>query len=219
MTQTPPKGVTVLNARNRENPLYFPLFVDLSGRRAAVVGGGLLAAKRAATLNGFGASVKLIAPKLGFEAERLVRAGKAAWLRAEFAPALLEGCDLIVAAERRAVNHAVSEAAKEMCILCSVEDSREESSFVFPTARRLAQRIVGRYFGRKHTYLVCDLYNLLCNLHMIFMEVTQHDLRARHGGPASRGLDAGSFAWRPHVDASPRKPHTGLHREPFFCLA
>jgi siroheme synthase-like protein len=145
------KGVTVLNDNIREGHLYFPLFVELSGRRAAVVGGGLAAAKRAAALAGFGASVKLIAPKLGFEAERLVRAGKAAWLRAAFAPALLEGCDLIVAADRRAVNRAVAEAAKAMCILCAVEDSREESSFVFPTAKCLAQRIVGRYFGNKRT--------------------------------------------------------------------
>jgi uroporphyrin-III C-methyltransferase/precorrin-2 dehydrogenase/sirohydrochlorin ferrochelatase len=143
--------VTVLNDKKRENPLYFPLFVELSGRRAVVVGGGFIAAKRAATLAGFGAAVKLIAPKIGFEAERLVRAGKAAWLKAEFAPELLEGCDLIVAADRRGVNHAVSEAARAMCILCSVEDSREESSFVFPSAKRLAQRIVGRYFGRKRT--------------------------------------------------------------------
>jgi hypothetical protein len=149
--QTSPKGVTVLNGRNREIPRYFPLLVELSGRRAAVVGGGITAAKRAATLAGFGAAVKLIAPKLGFEAEKLVRAGKAAWLKAEFSPELLEGSDLVVAADKRAVNHAVSEAAREMCILCSVEDSREESSFVFPTAKYLAQKIIWRYFGHKRT--------------------------------------------------------------------
>jgi glutamyl-tRNA reductase len=145
------KGVTLLNARNREGPLYFPLFVELAGRRAIVVGGGFVAAKRAAALASFGASVKLVAPRLGLEAERLVRAGKAAWLMAEFAPALLEGCDLAVAADRREVNRAVGEAARQMCVLCSVEDSREESSFLFPTAKRLAQRIFGRYFGRRHT--------------------------------------------------------------------
>lgn len=152
LKQTLPKGVTVLNSRaHRENPRYFPLYVELSGRRAVVVGGGRLAAKRAATLASFGAGVKLIAPKLCPEAERFVRAGKAAWLKAEFAPRLLIGCDLIIAAENRAVNHAVSEAAREMSILCSVEDSREESSFIFPTAKRLAQRIVGQYLGRKNT--------------------------------------------------------------------
>jgi uroporphyrin-III C-methyltransferase/precorrin-2 dehydrogenase/sirohydrochlorin ferrochelatase len=145
------KGAILLNARNREGPLYFPLFVELSGRRAIVVGGGLVAAKRAATLASFGASVKLVAPKLGHEAERLVRGGKAAWLRAGFASALLEGCDLAVAADRRDTNRAVAEAARAMCVLCSVEDSREESSFIFPTAKRLAQRFIGRYFGRKRT--------------------------------------------------------------------
>ena len=150
LKQTPPKGVTVLNNRaHRENPRYFPLFVDISGRRAVVIGGGLIAAKRAAALAGFGADVKLIAPGLSPEAERLVRAGKASWLKAEFAPELLIGCDLIIAAEKHAVNLAVSEAARELCILCAVEDSRENSSFIFPTAKRLAQRIVGQYFGRK----------------------------------------------------------------------
>jgi siroheme synthase-like protein len=143
--------VTVLNGRNRGIPRYFPLLVELSGRRAAVVGGGITAAKRAATLAGFGAAVKIIAPKLGFEAERLVRAGKAAWLKTEFSPELLEGCDLVVAADRRAVNQTASEAAREMCILCYVEDCREESSFIFPTAKNLAQKIIWQYIGRKHT--------------------------------------------------------------------
>ncbi len=111
---------------------YFPLFVNLTGRRAAVVGGGASAAHRAAKLADFGANVRIIAPRLSSEAQQLVRQKKASWLRAVFSPALLEGCDLAVAADSRSVNRAVAEAAKSMSLLCSVDDSRCESSFVFP---------------------------------------------------------------------------------------
>ncbi len=111
---------------------YFPLFVNLTGRRVTVVGGGAAAAGRAARLADFGANVRIIAPRLSLEAQRVVRQKKASWLRACFSPALLEGSDLAVAADCRAVNRAVAEAAKSMSLLCSVEDSRGESSFIFP---------------------------------------------------------------------------------------
>ena len=45
-----------------ENASRFPLFVDLTGRRCVIVGGGAIAARRAAVLSRFGAAVTVIAP-------------------------------------------------------------------------------------------------------------------------------------------------------------
>ena len=48
-----------------EKTYRFPLFVDLRGRRAVVVGGGPVALRRAKALLDFGAQVTLIAPGCG----------------------------------------------------------------------------------------------------------------------------------------------------------
>ena len=45
-----------------ENASRFPLFVDLTGRRCVIVGGGAIAQRRAAVLSRFGAAVTVIAP-------------------------------------------------------------------------------------------------------------------------------------------------------------
>ena len=42
----------------------FPLFIDLAGRRAVVIGGGTVGLRRAAALRDFGAMVTVISPTL-----------------------------------------------------------------------------------------------------------------------------------------------------------
>ena len=42
----------------------FPLFVDLTGRAAVVIGGGTVGLRRAEVLRRFGADVTLISPRL-----------------------------------------------------------------------------------------------------------------------------------------------------------
>ena len=45
-----------------DQPAYFPLFVNLSGKRVAVFGGGTVGLRRAQVLSGFGAQVTVISP-------------------------------------------------------------------------------------------------------------------------------------------------------------
>ena len=42
----------------------FPLFVDVAGKRAVIVGGGRVAVRRAAVLRRFGMEVTVISPAL-----------------------------------------------------------------------------------------------------------------------------------------------------------
>ena len=48
----------------------FPLFLDLTGRRAVVLGGGTVGLRRAAALARFGAEVTVISPHLSGEIGR-----------------------------------------------------------------------------------------------------------------------------------------------------
>jgi siroheme synthase-like protein len=106
---------------------YYPIFLDLQGRKAVVVGGGRVAARKAAGLAEAGAQVFVIAPGLspelhGYRAERRAyRSGD------------LKGAALAFAATNdRSVNHAVAEEAQRRRIPVNVADSREESTFLVP---------------------------------------------------------------------------------------
>ena len=110
-----------------ENASRFPLFVDLTGRRCVIVGGGAIAERRAAVLSRFGAAVTVIAPTWA-------GAGPGVdWQARPYAPGDLKGAFLAVAATgSRETNRQVGEEARAAGIFVSVADSPEESSFYFP---------------------------------------------------------------------------------------
>ena len=110
-----------------EKTYRFPLFVDLRGRRAVVVGGGPIALRRAKTLLDFGAQVTLIAPRCEGAPPG------ADYLQRPYAPGDLEGAFLAVAAtDDRQVNRQVGEDAARAGAFVSVADRKEESTFFFP---------------------------------------------------------------------------------------
>lgn len=108
--------------------MRFPLFVDLSGKQAVLVGGGAVSARRAEVLLRFGAEVTVIAPELHAPFPDGVT-----HLSRPYAPGDLEGAFLAVAAtDDRAVNRAVGEEARGKGIPVSVADCPEECTFFFP---------------------------------------------------------------------------------------
>lgn len=122
-------------------PHRFPMFVDLNGRQAVVVGGGSVACRRAGVLRRFGAKVTLIAPECAAVPEGVE------WLRRTYQPGDLTGCTLAVAATNdRAVNRQVGIDAGALNIPVSVADAPEECTFFFPavcTAGELVAGVVG----------------------------------------------------------------------------
>lgn len=121
-------------------PFRFPLFVDLSGQRCVVVGGGGVACRRAGVLRQFGAQVTLIAPACKNLPEGVE------WLERGYHTDDLEGCALAVAAtDDRAVNRQVGTDARALGIPVSVADAPEECTFFFPavcTGERLVAGVV-----------------------------------------------------------------------------
>jgi len=62
----------------------YPITLDLTGRRALVVGGGPVAARRARGLLAAGAVVDVVSPAIGAELHALVGGGEVRWLPREF---------------------------------------------------------------------------------------------------------------------------------------
>lgn len=119
----------------------FPLFVDLRGRKAVVVGGGPIALRRVRGLVECGAAVTVISPALARPVEGITH------LPRPYRPGDLEGAFLAVAAtDDRAVNRQVGEEARAAGIPVSVADCREECTFFFPalcTGSGLVAGVVG----------------------------------------------------------------------------
>lgn len=110
---------------------HFPLFLDLEKKRAVLVGGGKIAARRAAVLLSFGAQVTVIAPELGCEMRRQENCIE--WKKKVYEPGDLSGAALTVcASSSRDANRAAAEEAKALGIPVSVADRKEESTFYFP---------------------------------------------------------------------------------------
>lgn len=105
----------------------FPMFVDLRGKKAVVVGGGAIALRRVGVLLEFGAQVVIISPRCQQVPEGVV------YLARAYQPGDLAGAFLAVAATNdRAVNHQVGQDAKALGIPVSVADCKEECTFFFP---------------------------------------------------------------------------------------
>lgn len=105
----------------------FPLFIDLNGKKAVVVGGGKIALRRVGVLLDFGADVTIIAPDCAAVPEG------AAFLQRPYQAGDLDGAFLAVAAtDNREVNRQVGLEAAQRGILVSVADRKEESTFFFP---------------------------------------------------------------------------------------
>ena len=116
-----------------ENVVLYPIFLDLSGRRCVVVGGGEVANRKARKLLQARARVVVISPEIGAELESVA----VEIHRREYREGDLEGAYLAFAATNvRKVNAAVAREAKERGIPVNVADSPSEGDFALPSTLR-----------------------------------------------------------------------------------
>ncbi len=114
-------------------PARLPLFLDLTGRRAVVVGGGPVALRRTRSLAGAGARVTVIAPEVLPELADV--AGEV--LRRRYAPGDLAGAWLVHAVtDDPAVNATVAADADAQRTWCVRADAAEESTAWAPAVTR-----------------------------------------------------------------------------------
>lgn len=105
----------------------FPLFVDLTGKKAVVIGGGAVGLRRAEVLARFGAEVTVVSPALSHMAEGVRHVPR------KYAPGDLEGAFLAVAATDDArVNETAGREARRLGVLFNRSDCPSDCDFFFP---------------------------------------------------------------------------------------
>ena len=112
---------------------YLPVFLDLRGRTALLVGGGRVALRKAELLVAAGARLRVVAPRILPELAQLVAAGGGECEPSGFAPQHLDGVVLaIVATGVAEVDAAVQRAAVTRALPVNVADRQELCSFILP---------------------------------------------------------------------------------------
>jgi precorrin-2 dehydrogenase len=116
---------------------YYPMMVDLTGRRCLVVGGGPVAERKVALLLEFGAAVEVVSPAVTARLAALAEAGRIRLRRRPVRNADMTGVFLVVAAtDDPQVNGRVGERARVGGGLVNVVDDPEACSFLVPSVVR-----------------------------------------------------------------------------------
>lgn len=113
-----------------------PLFLNLTGRVVALVGGGRVAAAKLQQLVAVGARVRVIAPEIS-RAIAARRLPNVEVFQREFVPSDLDEVWLVVAAATPAVNAEVAAAAEQRRVFVNaVDDPANASAFLSGVVRR-----------------------------------------------------------------------------------
>ena len=113
---------------------YLPIFLDLRGRAALVVGGSEIAARKAELLLRAGARVEVVAPALHEAFARAPEADRVQRVADTFRAELLDGKDAVIVVEEDAAAAArVADAARARHIPVNVADTPALCSFILPS--------------------------------------------------------------------------------------
>jgi precorrin-2 dehydrogenase/sirohydrochlorin ferrochelatase len=118
-------------------PDYYPIMLDVRGRRAVVVGGDAVAAEKARALAECGARVTAIGPEFGPALRTLGESGAVVLAREPYRPGDLAGATVVVIAtdDERVVDAACAEA-RERGQLLNVVDVPSRCTFIVPSILR-----------------------------------------------------------------------------------
>jgi len=118
-------------------PTYYPLFLNISGKKCVVVGGGRVALRKVRTLLEHKANVEVISPDLCSELGQLAENGEIYIVYREYrAGDLKDALVAIVATSDSETNLKVVEEARRNRVLVNVVDDVENSDFILPSYLR-----------------------------------------------------------------------------------
>ena len=113
--------------------MFYPIFVNLSGRRVLVVGGGPVAQRKVEGLLQAGAQVTVVSPDVTDE----LRSRPIDWKQREFADSDVEGMMLVISATDDVnVQKRVVEAARRCNVLVNTVDQPALCDFIVPAVAR-----------------------------------------------------------------------------------
>ncbi|HVX66972.1 MAG TPA: bifunctional precorrin-2 dehydrogenase/sirohydrochlorin ferrochelatase, partial [Bryobacteraceae bacterium] len=122
---------------------YYPVLLNLEGKRCLVLGERWSAEERVRGLLEARAQVTVRWPRLRPALDELLRAGRISWTARDYESGALEGFFLAVAATHDAgLNHRIWEEAEARGVLLSSVDDTASSRFIYPAIHRQGDLVV-----------------------------------------------------------------------------
>ncbi|MBN1102181.1 MAG: bifunctional precorrin-2 dehydrogenase/sirohydrochlorin ferrochelatase [Deltaproteobacteria bacterium] len=122
---------------------YYPVFLDLRGRKVLVVGGGTVAQRKVETFLEFGGSVFITARELTETLKGHVEEGRIRFAGKEFREDDLQDAWMVVAAtDDPDANRRVSECARQRGILVNAVDQPSDCTFIVPSVLRRGDLVI-----------------------------------------------------------------------------
>jgi len=116
---------------------YYPVSLNIRGRKCVVVGGGEIALRKVKVLLEHGADVEVISPDLCPKLARLAESGEINVRNHAYKTGNLAGAFLAIAATDDAkINRQAAAEARSKAILVNVVDDAENSDFILPSYLR-----------------------------------------------------------------------------------
>ncbi len=120
--------------KHGQRPPYYPIFLNIRGKKCVVVGGGKVSFRKVKALLEHGANIEVISPDLCPELSQLEKTKAIRLLRQNYKPGNLKGAFITIAATgEKDINQKVSEEARRQGALVNVVDNPELSDFIVPS--------------------------------------------------------------------------------------
>lgn len=142
--------------------LYYPISLNIEGRKCVVVGGGIVAMRKVKVLLEHGAKVDVISPDICPEMKQLVDDGSVNLKQRGYKRGDLEGAIISVAAtDDNKTNVEVSEESRKKGIIINVVDDLQLSDFIIPSYLRRGDVTIAVSTGGKSPALARKIRSTL----------------------------------------------------------
>ncbi|MCH2504373.1 MAG: bifunctional precorrin-2 dehydrogenase/sirohydrochlorin ferrochelatase [Dehalococcoidia bacterium] len=112
---------------------YYPVYLNLTGKKCVVIGGGPIAEDKVSKLQDAKAEVILISPTVTPALQAWAQAGDFEWQQREYQHGDLDGAFLgIASTNNREVNQEIFQEAERLAILMNVVDDPDQCTFIAP---------------------------------------------------------------------------------------
>lgn len=123
---------------------YFPLFIEMNGKKCLLIGGGNVAFRKAKALLSYGAELIVVAEKCGEELKEMERKKEVVFFCRKAVLEDAKGMDMVFcASDDKEFHQKMAAYCREKMIPVNVADDREESSFLFPALIRQEDVVLG----------------------------------------------------------------------------
>jgi len=116
---------------------YYPIYLNLQGRKCLIAGGGQVALRKAAALLEYSAEITVVSPRLCVGLRKLAEDGRIKVINRSYRAGDMKGMHIaIVATSNRKINRGAAEEAKKHGVPVNVVDDPALSDFIVPSVLR-----------------------------------------------------------------------------------